>query len=151
MINSAKLIAFLFLFQVGCKSSTTSAENKAKLPAISKITLEAITRGYRENIEISAKQIYFKGNKPGNSEMKNKTSEITNAQWKSILKKVAELDLDQLAKLEAPTNARLYDGDLASTITIYIEDEKFTSSSFDKKNPPSELKALVGEIYNLVK
>ena len=143
MNYSIKLLALLFVFQFGCKSSEkTSAEKENKIN-ISEVTIEAITRGKRENYSINPKQFSYKSTSKGEQSVEKIKMTIDEDQWEQLEGLVAAINLARINTLEVPSKKFQFDGDLATTLNVNVNDTVYTSSTFDKKNPPEEIAELV--------
>ncbi|MBW2960290.1 hypothetical protein [Mesonia aestuariivivens] len=144
------IIAVLCFTVISCKSgSVITHQDHEKLPYVSSVELEAITRGRREEIKVNSEKFKFTShtNKETNLEKVSKT--INKEQWKVILEKISTINLDEINQLKSPTNQRMYDGDLATHISITVDKKTYQSASFDKRNPPKELEELVKYLYQL--
>jgi hypothetical protein len=152
MINSLKLIVFVLLLQVGCKSgSSSSAETKTQdLANVSVISLDAITRGKKEQVQVSSSELTCTSNGMNKSNMVKEHVMLNEKQWEKIREEIAKIDLKGMRQLEAPSTNYMFDGDMATTLSITIEKQTYTSSTFDKQNPPEELKYLVNYVYGLM-
>ena len=69
--------------------------------------------------------------------------------WSKLMNLLNAVDLKNISKLKAPTEARLYDGAAIAQLIILKENVTFESSSFDHGNPPKEIEALVQEILSM--
>ena len=76
---------------------------------------------------------------------------IDEDQWEQLEGLVAAINLARINTLEVPSKKFQFDGDLATTLNVNVNDTVYTSSTFDKKNPPEEIAALVNYIYSLKK
>ena len=65
---------------------------------------------------------------------------------KLIIRDIPELEI---AKYEAPTEKRFYDGAPHTTITIFKNGEKYSSNTFDGGFPPKALEVLVNKVLSL--
>lgn len=141
----------MFVFQFGCKSSEkTSAENENKIN-ISEVSIEAITRGKRENYSINPKQFSYKSTSKGEQSVEKVKMTIDEDQWEQLEGLVAAINLARINTLEVPSKKFQFDGDLATTLNVNVNGTIYTSSTFDKKNPPEEIVELVNYIYSLKK
>lgn len=151
MINSLKLIALVLFLQVGCKSGSSSAINKAQnLPNVASVSLDAITRGKKEHVEVSSSKLTCVSNGMNKTDMVKENVTLDEQQWEKIRTEVAKIDLAGMNQLEAPSTNYMFDGDMATTLSVTVGKETYTSSTFDKQNPPEELKALVNYVYGLM-
>lgn len=151
MSYSIKLIALVFLFQLGCKSSENTSEEKKDMPTVSEVKIEAITRGKKEEYVIDQKEFSYHSNSMGNQNIKKIKQTIDEDQWEKLTNLIASVNFERINSIEAPSKNFQFDGDLATTLRIIISDTTYTSSTFDKKNPPKEIAELVNYIYSFDK
>ena len=151
MKSSIKLLALLFVFQFGCKSSENTSAGKENKINISEVSIEAITRGKRENYSINPKQFSYKSTSKGEKNVEKVKMTIDEDQWEQLEGLVAAINLARINTLEVPSKKFQFDGDLATTLNVNVNDTVYTSSTFDKKNPPEEIAELVNYIYSLKK
>lgn len=150
MMNSIKLIALVLFLQVGCKSGSSSAEKMQDMPNVSAISIDAITRGKKEQVEVSSSELTCVSNGMNKTNMVKENVTLEEMQWDKIREEVSKINLTKMSHLEAPSTNYMFDGDMATTLSITIEKQTYTSSTFDKQNPPEELKALVNYVYGLL-
>jgi len=149
-MNSIKLIALVLFLQVGCKSGSSSAEKMQDMPNVSAISIDAITRGKKEQVEVSSSELTCVSNGMNKTNMVKENVTLEKMQWDKIREEVSKINLTKMSQLEAPSTNYMFDGDMATTLSITIEKQTYTSSTFDKQNPPEELKALVDYVYGLL-
>lgn len=138
---------------VSCKSSdnqenldkTNYEQEKNDLNSqqseILSVEIAAITRGHRENISITPEKMEFY------STQEKLTKEIDKKEWENLISEINAVGLETIPSYKAPTEKRLYDGDLATTLTIKTKDATYQSQTFDKKTPPKELVEIVNTVY----
>lgn len=73
----------------------------------------------------------------------------TSAEWESIMKSLAEVDLKKIAELEAPSNKRATDAAPFGMFEISTKDSTYQSNGFDGKNPHSMLIPLMEEVLKI--
>lgn len=117
------------------KTSATATKAVAKTDVTS-ITLEEITRGRRNMYLYTPSRITAE--KTG----EKNTKTMPAATWSKIVAEVAKVDLKSIDQYLGPTQERLYDGALASTITIISNGQTYTTQTFDENKPPKELESL---------
>lgn len=141
-------IILLVLFSlINCKCISQKKENKENrvtsknVTQIEKIELREQTRGTNRLITFTKDAVttYLNGNPS--------TSQISAADWESISKQAALLDLSKISTYESSTTKRFSDGALASSITVTANGKTFSSTGFDAGIPPKELEGL----YNVLK
>lgn len=140
------LFAFVFPFFFACESSKSTQNNSE---VISKITLEKSTLGSHSVSEITEKSIQTSYTER-NGSVTSKSTDLTSKQWKELNRLISKLDLTELDRWEGPTQARFYDGAMATTIIIESGGESYNSQSFDEGEPPAELKELYDYLESLV-
>jgi len=69
--------------------------------------------------------------------------------WSQLMNLLNAIDLKNISKLKAPTQARLYDGAATAQLIIKQDNNTFETNSFDHGNPPKEIEALVQEILSM--
>jgi len=80
-----------------------------------------------------------------------KTYKNNMANWDEFLELLAEIDLNNLANLKAPTELRKSDGAAYAALIIKENAKEIKSSSFDHRYPPTEIKALVEKLLSFKK
>jgi len=109
------------------------------------IEYTALSRGLNHMIEIVNKTISIQKD----SDSKPKTKNCSNEEWTKIVSLFKLINLNSLSTLEAPTEARFYDGAAIANLKITYEGEIFETAGFDHGNPPKEIEALVKEILSI--
>jgi len=71
----------------------------------------------------------------GRGEPSHFARETKSSEWVDLLKSLAEVDLDKISELEAPSNKRASDAAPYGRFVIQGKDKSYTSSDFDGKNP----------------
>lgn len=69
--------------------------------------------------------------------------------WSKLMNLLNAINLKNISKLKAPTQARLYDGAAFAQLTITQANAAFETNSFDHGKPPKEIEALVKKILSL--
>ncbi len=69
--------------------------------------------------------------------------------WQALIAMVEEIDVDDLDKLEAPTDNRLHDGAAHATFSVIKGDAKVMTPSFDHGTPPKEIEQLVNKVLSI--
>jgi hypothetical protein len=62
---------------------------------------------------------------------------------------ISKMSLKEIRSYEAPTKKRHYDGAPHTTISVFSNDEKFSSQQFDGGFPPEALAVLVNKVLSL--
>ena len=129
----------LFLFIILVTVSTIGSAQDRK---VEKIEFNTLTRGYMENVMITADSVIF--TKGGNSKEKQKKNGrlTTKKEWKCLLKKIQSIDLSNISELESPTMKRAFDGAKHSKIVIYNNGKSY-QHLFDDENPHQILSGLM--------
>ncbi len=137
------VIAGLLLFH--CKAQNTTGSSQAKTEKSSnydfqKIELEEITLGSRRMIVLTPNSKEVEINR------KKRSFKTTETEWKNLHILITNLNPEKIASFNPPTNKRLYDGAMAATIRVSINDTIYSSQTFDAGNPPEELASLYREL-----
>jgi len=112
------------------------------------IIYQASSRGFFEEITVSKQTITLSNDRSG----KNIQSfETTTEHWNICLKLLAEIDLQRLPNIEAPTAMRDIDGAAHATLTIKESNQEIKSKIFDHEYPPTEIKTLVEKLLSFKK
>ena len=112
------------------------------------ITYQAVSRGFFEEISVTNNSVKISNDI---NRKDDKTYDCSKEDWNECLKLVSEIDLDNLSKLEAPTNYRYVDGAAHATLIIKDGDKEIRSSEFDHGHPPKEIKDLVEKLQSFKK
>lgn len=122
-------------------------ENLETVQLQDNITFEytAISRGSYNRTVISRSTILVQSDR--NSKAISKA--CSKDDWSKLMNLLNAINLKNISKLEAPTQARLYDGAAIAQLTITQENASFETNSFDHGKPPKEIEALVIKILSL--
>ncbi len=127
-----------------CNNKTNSSEiNQLQ----ENITFEytALSRGLYNRVVITHSTISIQ-KKRGSEAV---TKACSGEDWAELMILLNAIDLKNISKLEAPTQARLYDGAAIAQLSITQENASFKTNSFDHGKPPLEIEALVKKILSL--
>ncbi|MEN3323399.1 hypothetical protein VP395_06645 [Mariniflexile soesokkakense] len=69
--------------------------------------------------------------------------------WKSILKALKPIDIENIPNLKAPSENRFFDGAAIANLKITYDGKTYESQSFDHGNPPKEIAELVKEMLSI--
>lgn len=69
--------------------------------------------------------------------------------WATLINLLDSIDTQNLDKLKAPTDKRLYDGAAHATLSVIKGDVEMMTPSFDHGNPPKEIEALVNKVLSI--
>lgn len=127
----------ILLILINCAS-------QKKVTDFEELVYDATTRGRSENITLKGESLYYKTHQI--SEVIN----LTKDQLKQVDNEVSKINLDEINNLKAPTNKRLYDGAMHTSILIKCGSKNYTSASFDNTDPPIELKPLCDLLISFV-
>ncbi|WP_411894079.1 META domain-containing protein [Winogradskyella sp. A2] len=110
------------------------------------IIYKALSRGSFDFIKISDSKISLSSDR----ELKEFNDySCSNEDQNQLEELVNQLNLENLEKLEAPTDKRLFDGAPIATLTIIKNGMEKTTQSFDHGHPPEEIKALVNKVLSI--
>lgn len=141
-----KLLSLLFLtifLGKGCDSA------KAQDIKTAVVEYTANTRGFYQKITVKNQLVTVSKDRSGTD--KPVAKKISDADWKELVSYFKEVKLDSLAKLEAPSKKRFYDGAAIANLKITYKDKTYESTSFDDGFPPKEIKKFVNKITALAK
>ncbi len=133
-----KLLYFSFIFIF------TSCVSQKQQINIEEIIYNATTRGRTEKITIKKNSLHYK------THLESKTLTLSKQQLKEIDKEVSKINLGGISSLKAPTNKRLFDGAMHTSLVIKKGNKQYTSITFDDTSPPAELKKLCLLLISLV-
>lgn len=151
------LMVMMVMIVVGCncQKHTVSKANgflhqesvvgESQLPM--RIVYEANTRGFYQKITIQNQQVFISTDREGTAVPIIKR--ISDTYWKAITGFFAEIDLETLPHLKAPTEKRFYDGAAIAHLEIRYKDKEYNTPNFDHGFPPESLKKLVTQIVSL--
>ena len=110
------------------------------------ITYEANTRGFYEKVWITQEAI-------NTTTSRNQKSELhkacPKADWDELMRLVSEINIADLASLEAPSKAFQYDGAAMATLKVTQGDTVYTTPLFDHGNPPKTIAKVVKKVLSL--
>jgi len=132
-----------------CKDKNVS-EIRAAQKNQEKLTIvyRASSRGFFEEITLSNNTLTI-CNDRAREQIKYYKNNANN--WDEYLKLLAQIDLNNLPNIKAPTAMRDYDGAAHATLIIKDKSKEIKSSTFDHEYPPSEIKALVEKLLSFKK
>lgn len=110
-----------------------------------KILITDISRGFYETIEIQGNQIMK--NSSGIVPPSNYT--ITYSNFSFLNYEFSSLNLSQIPTYPAPSKDHLFDGAQIETLEIIHNGSYYSSQSYDRGNPPVEIKDFVNFIKSL--
>jgi len=133
------IVLSLLVFDQGCKNSKIDQDNLT-------IEYSAMSRGSYKLITINKNTISITNQRNAKPIVK----ECKEAYWNKIMDLIKAIDIENISKLEAPTQKRFYDGAAIANLTIAYNGTDYESASFDHGNPPKELEPIVKEILSLI-
>lgn len=68
--------------------------------------------------------------------------------WEHFQELISRIDLESIESLKMPSSLHASDQAAYGRLVIKTGKQTYTSPMFDDNNPPSEIKALIEEIYN---
>jgi len=86
-----------------------------------------------------------------NSKIIEDPKKMDKLEWNGLLTKLQKIKIEEIPEIEQPSGSRHIDGANYSTITIYIDQEKFVSRDFDDFRPSKELQPVVHYIRYLLR
>lgn len=112
------------------------------------ITYQAVSRGFFEEISVSNNAITISEDL---NRKEIKTYTISTEDWNACLEFLANIDINGLSVLKAPTTYRYADGAAHATLIIKDGNKEIRSSEFDHGHPPQEIKDLVEKLQSFKK
>lgn len=128
------------------KMETENIETKKESPQETPIvTYGSHTRGYHFTLTVFNSYATISKEYKG----KSKRIEVDPADIIAIKDIISKLTLKDISTYEAPTKKRHYDGAPHTSISVFSNDEKFSSQTFDGGFPPKPLADLVNKVLSL--
>lgn len=110
------------------------------------ISYKALSRSTFEYIEISEHKVKLSSDR----NLKQIDAYVCKSEdWNTIEKLLNNLNPQNLDKLEAPTDKRLYDGAPHATLSVLYGDVVMIIPTFDHGHPPKEIEALVNKVLSV--
>ena len=109
------------------------------------IEYTAMSRGFYKEISVNSSTIAIKNNRSSEAVSRPCNKEL----WGEIIAKLEGMDVENLSKLEAPTQKRFVDGAAIAKIKIIYKGSTYQSSEFDHGFPPEEIKFLCDKILEI--
>ncbi len=132
------IILSLAIFDHGCDNCKIDQDNLS-------IEYSAMSRGSYKQITINKSTISIIKQRNTKPIIK----ECDEAYWQKITDLIKTIDIENISKLEAPSQKRLYDGAAIANLIITYNGTEYESASFDHGNPPKELEPIVKEILSV--
>ncbi len=108
------------------------------------------TRGYNFSIVVDKDSIKEVSDvKISKNEFATDTYPTPPELWKALQKGSERITLNEISKLESPTNKRQFDGAMFANITLVTHDSTYISAGFDHGQPPVMLKVVVDSLVRL--
>jgi hypothetical protein len=119
---------------------------------ISQIVFTTSTRGFSKQIVIGSGQIKVtEENSRSGKNPQNQSLDLPKKAWKELCKKLENVSLTEISRMESPTMKRASDAARTSTLTVKTKNGKIVSHDFDNENPNAKLQPLMEEILKLAK
>ncbi|RDI08036.1 hypothetical protein [Flavobacterium sp. AG291] len=140
------LVLFTIMLAAGCSSKKTAVANDEKSASALSFEYEAITRGAYNKVVVTKDSIVTIKDR----DMKNVVSKPTSkGDWDKLTAAAANVNLDGLNSLKAPSNKNHADAALAANVKVIKEGKEYRSTTFDHGNPPAEIASLVNKIVSI--
>ena len=146
------IVFFAALIIASCKAQTPPSldtmapKDGAKYFNLKELSYKRQSRGGSSLITVSSEEVVM-----FNSKGQYKSYSYPKKEWDSLTSLARKIDASKLSSLTAPTDARLYDGAPAATLSLVINKKSISSSSFDDGYPPQEISDLVFKLLALEK
>lgn len=137
-------VAYLLIFCV--LNMVTCRDVKQEQDSIVSISYESGTRMSTFNFTIDAKNISI--TKKGFDAYKKEQDTPADV-WEHFQELISKIDLESIESLKMPSSLHASDQAAYGQLVIKTESQVYTSPMFDDNNPPSDLKTLIEEIYNM--
>lgn len=125
---------------------TTKEVSERQMQNDSKITYNAISRGYFLTIVLEGDSISFSNER----ELKSGTThKISQKEKDTLVTLINELDAKTLPELEAPSKNHQFDGAAIATLEVSNGEESYRTVAFDHGNPPESIKAIVEKMLSI--
>jgi hypothetical protein len=141
-----KLFTAILLTVFLSKSCESQTKNDLKMAVIE---YTANTRGFYQKIRIQDQMVTI--SKDRNGTEKPITTKIADKDWKELIGYFETINLDNLTKLEAPTEKRFHDGAAIANLEVNYKDKNYKTTSFDHGYPPESIKKIVDKINTFAK
>ncbi len=125
--------------------ATNDCSNQ-QVQTVNSITYETFTRGSSTVYSISPNTIHVKST--GLNARENSES-ITADDWKTLMERLAQVNVANINQLQAPSDSRASDAALHAILSIRKNDTIYKTNSFDHGNAPDPIKPLVEAILRL--
>jgi len=132
---------------IGMVMMSTCEQKQSTLGSqIKSVTYSAMTRGSSFTCTIDEHKIQLTSD---GTEIYEKSKEITKKQWLSILNELEGVALDNLDKLDAPSDESATDRARIASLIVHSTTETYESIPFDEGNPPIVLSPLINNMLAL--
>ena len=140
------LVLFTIMLAAGCSSKKTATANAEKSATTLSFEYEAMTRGaYKKVVVTKDSTVTIK-----DRDMKDVVSKPTaKGDWDKLTAAAANVSLDGLNSLKAPSNKNHADAALAANVKVIKDGKEYRSATFDHGNPPAEIAPLVNKIVSI--
>lgn len=129
------------------KTELVNNEQNLKQQQQEDYTIEytAMSRGYYKEITVNSSIISVKNSRASEAISQDCSKEL----WTEIMVKLDSMDVENISKLEAPSQKRFADGAAIGKLRIIYKDTTYQSSEFDHGNPPKEIELLCNKIIEI--
>lgn len=112
------------------------------------VEYNANTRGYHLRIRLTADSFKYTNNRDSEN---FESLKLTAKQLEELHKLVGAIALEDLDKMQAPTQLRYHDGAAHADMTIHKEGKEYHSVGFDHGHPPAGLEKFVNKLVSYIK
>lgn len=150
-MKAISILTASFLMFFGCDGqkqivNSSSSETKTIIaPEPLTMEYESTTRGSYLRATVINKTISVIKTR----EMVALTSNLSDAEWNTILDLYNNLNLKSLESLKAPSEARFYDGAPIAHFKVTLGTTTYQTTDFDGGNPPEQVRKIVEKIIAL--
>jgi len=110
----------------------------------------ASTRGYTLTIDVNKETVKIVTDNRRNENGPETKSSVTDPElWNALQKGSKTIKLNEIEKLESPTNRRQFDGAMFAKLTLTTQDSTYRSAGFDHGKPPIMLKTVADSMVTI--
>lgn len=124
-------------------STLSTNNNKEQIGTL--LEYSANTRGYHLRIKWDGAQLAYT-NQRDSEEFTTIT--LTKTQLEELKDMIQNVPVENLARLKAPTEKRLYDGAAHADLRVVRNGNEYNSAGFDHGFPPAEIEKLVKKLVS---
>lgn len=109
----------------------------------------ATSRGFYNKIRVQNQLISISNDRDNKEKIIG--TQLANQDWNELIGYFNQINLDSLPLLKSPSKQRFHDGAAIAHFEITHKGKKYTTTSFDHRNPPEHIKKIVTKLNTFVK